>query len=81
MYTILTRSQCNFCDSAKALLNAQGEAYDVYNVQHADNRWMLKLMVMADLRTVPQVFAPSGEYIGGYTELKDYMLNKGKRDV
>jgi len=81
MYTILTRSQCNFCDSAKALLNNTGEAYDVYNVQHSDNRWMLKLMLKADLKTVPQVFSPSGDYIGGYTELKDYLLNEGRRDV
>lgn len=81
MYTILTRSQCNFCDSAKSLLIGAGETYDMYNVQHADNRWMLKLMVKAGLTTVPQVFAPSGEYIGGYTELKDYLLNEGKRDV
>lgn len=73
MYTILTRSQCNFCDSAKALLIDAGETYDMYNVQHADNSWILKLMVMSGLTTVPQVFDPSGEHIGGYTELKEHL--------
>ena len=73
MYTILTRSQCNFCDRAKALLIDAGETYNMYNVQHADNRWMLKLMVKAGLKTLPQVFDPSGEYIGGCTELKEHL--------
>lgn len=81
MYTILTRSQCNFCDAAKALLIGAGETYVMHNVQHPDSRWMLKLMKMADLKTVPQVFSPSGDYIGGYTELKEYLLTEGKRDV
>ena len=73
MYTILTRSQCRFCDKAKALLIDAGETYDLYNVEHTDNRWILKLMVMSGLKTVPQVFDPSGEHIGGYTELKEHL--------
>lgn len=75
MYTILTRSQCNFCDSAKALLDAAGHRFNTINVQHKDNAWVLNLMIKADLKTVPQIFKSSGELIGGYSELKQLMMD------
>jgi len=75
MFTILTRSQCNFCDSAKALLHSAGHRFNTINVQHKENAWVLQLMLKADLKTVPQVFKPSGEYIGGYTELSQLMMD------
>ena len=30
-YTIITRDQCNFCDTAKALLSGNGLRYKAYN--------------------------------------------------
>lgn len=76
MYTILTRSQCNFCDSAKALLDSTGHRFNTINVQHKDNAWVLNLMIKADLKTVPQIFKSSGELIGGYSELKQLMMDE-----
>lgn len=70
MYTIITRDQCNFCDSAKAMLKGRGFPYTEYNVQSQSSRWVLSLIKKAELTTVPQIFDPSGNYIGGYTELK-----------
>jgi glutaredoxin len=76
MYTIITRNQCNFCDAAKALLKGASLPYVTYNVQEASSKWVLTLVKQAGHTTVPQIFAPDGSYIGGYTELKDHLLNK-----
>jgi glutaredoxin len=70
MYTIITRDQCNFCDAAKAMLKGRSFPYTEYNVQSQSSRWVLSLIRKAELTTVPQIFDPSGNYIGGYTELK-----------
>lgn len=76
MYTIITRNQCNFCDTAKALLQSNNHEYKAYNVQDTDNKWVLTLMKGAGLTTVPQVFSPSGELIGGYKELELLLIEK-----
>jgi glutaredoxin 3 len=76
MYTIITRNQCNFCDAAKALLDGAGLGYSTYNVQDSSSKWVLTLAKQAGHTTVPQVFAPDGTHIGGYTELKEYLLNE-----
>jgi glutaredoxin len=70
MYTIITRDQCNFCDDAKALLRSRGFPYMEYNIQSASSKWVLTLLKRSSITTVPQVFNPKGELIGGYTELK-----------
>ena len=70
MYTIITRDQCNFCDAAKAMLKGGGFPYTEYNVQSQSSRWVLSLIKKANLTTVPQIFDGSGNYVGGYTELK-----------
>lgn len=76
MYTIITRNQCNFCDTAKALLQSNKHEYKAYNVQDTGNKWVLTLMKGAGLTTVPQVFSPSGELVGGYKELELLLIEK-----
>ncbi len=78
MYTIISRDQCNFCDAAKAMLKGRGYPYTEYNVQSQSSRWVLTLIKGAGMTTVPQIFDPSGNYVGGYTELKE-LLVKEKR--
>ena len=73
MYTIITRDQCNFCDSAKGLLKEAKQGYTEYNVQSDSSRWVLSLIKQAGHKTVPQIFSSDGTYIGGYTELKQLM--------
>ena len=72
MYTVITRNQCNFCDTAKALLKGAGQGYTEYNVQSDSSKWVLALMKQAGLKTVPQIFSSDGTHIGGYTELKEF---------
>jgi len=75
MYTILTRSQCNFCDSAKALLEGAGEEFRAINIQDPENKWVITLMRQSGLTTVPQIFTSGGGLVGGYTELKQRMVD------
>jgi len=74
MFTIITRDQCSFCDSAKALLKGADLHYTEYNVQSSSSKWVLTLIKQAGHTTVPQIFAPDGSHIGGYTELKAYLI-------
>ena len=74
MWVIITRNQCNFCDSAKALLKGKGYSFTTYNVQEPSSKWVLTLIKQAGYTTVPQIFDPDGKHIGGYTELKEYLL-------
>ena len=73
MYTVITRNQCNFCDTAKALLKGARQGYTEYNVQSLSSKWVLTLMKQANLKTVPQIFSSDGTHIGGYTELKEFL--------
>lgn len=72
MYTIITRDQCSFCDSAKALLKGANQGFIEYNVQTPSSKFLLSLMKSANIRTVPQIFASDGTHVGGYTELKAF---------
>jgi glutaredoxin len=73
MYTIITRNQCNFCDTAKKLLEASNQGYTEYNIQSESSKWVLSLLKQANITTVPQIFSTSGEHIGGYAELKNLL--------
>jgi glutaredoxin len=75
MYVIITRNQCTFCDAAKALLEGAKLPYTQYNVQSDSSKWVLTLIKKCGYKTVPQIFAPDGRHIGGYTELKEELLN------
>lgn len=73
MYVVITRDQCNFCDQAKALLKGANLNYVEYNIQSSSSKWLLYLLKRSSITTVPQVFNTEGTYIGGYTELKEYL--------
>lgn len=72
MWVIITRNQCNFCDSAKALLKGHNKDYVTYNVQEDSSKWLLSLLKFGNIKSVPQVFTNKGEHIGGYTELVEH---------
>lgn len=70
MYYVLTRPDCVWCDKAKRLLEEKGEAYTASSL--TDNPFLFRLMMKANLRTVPQIWE-NAEYIGGYTELVEHL--------
>lgn len=73
MYVIISRNQCNFCDTAKELMKAHGINYVEYNIQSTSSQWLLHLLKRSSITTVPQIFNSAGSHIGGYTELKEYL--------
>jgi len=75
MWVVIGRSQCNFCDTAKELLKAKGYSYTEYSVDSPSSKWLLSLIKQAGFTTVPQIFKPDGKHVGGYTELKEYLLD------
>ena len=81
MYVVISRSQCNFCDTAKALLSSRGLPYKEFKVDDPAHRWLLTLIRQAGYTTVPQIFSQAGSHIGGYTELKEYLDDSGKEKV
>lgn len=80
MWVIVTRDQCNFCDTAKAMMKGAGIPYVEYNVQSSSSKWVLTLLKMSGLTTVPQIFKPDGTLIGGYTELKEHFIETSPQE-
>jgi glutaredoxin len=80
MYVIISRDQCNFCDSAKALLKGKGLPYIEYNIQSPSSKWLLYLLKRSSITTVPQIFNTKGTDIGGYTQLKEWLDDKGQKE-
>ena len=74
MYVIITRDQCNFCDTAKQMMKGAHIQYVEYNVQSNSSRWLLDLIKKAGYTTVPQIWDSAGQHIGGYTELKQLLI-------
>lgn len=72
-YVVLGKTQCNFCSDAKTMLRGRGLAYVSYTLDDPSSRWLLTLIREAGMTTVPQIFNPQGEHIGGYTELKEIL--------
>ena len=70
MYYILTRNDCDFCEKAKQLLVDDGVPYSQTNI--LADPVIIKLMIVAGLKTVPQIWCEN-EYIGGYNELREHL--------
>lgn len=69
MTTIVwSKYHCPFCDQAKALLERKGIDFEERKIGDGYTREDL-LEAIPTARTVPQIIM-NGEYIGGFTELK-----------
>lgn len=70
-YVIIGTPTCSYCQQAKARLMDKYSDYEYYDL--TKNPWLLELFKMSNLKTVPQVFSPEGDLIGGYEDLVTYM--------
>ena len=68
MIEIYGKTQCPFCDKAKALCERSGEDY-VYKQLGTDFEREEMLETFPGARTFPQIIV-DGNKIGGYTELE-----------
>lgn len=73
MFYILTQPNCSWCDKAKELLEKKGEGYKAFS--HTEHVMLRKLMLSANMRTVPQVWC-EGKHIGGYEDLVKWFDNQ-----
>lgn len=73
--------RCVFCDNAKRLLDVKKQPYEFVNVMPEkgvfDDEKIAQLLAKLGREskiglTMPQVFAPDGSHIGGFTELREY---------
>jgi glutaredoxin len=80
MWIVLGRTQCNFCDAAKVLLKGRGYTYTSYSLDSPSSRWLLTLIKEAGMTTVPQIFNPQGDHVGGYTELKELLDGSSEKE-
>jgi glutaredoxin len=70
-YVIIGTPTCSYCQQAKALLMNKYSDYEYHDL--TKKPWLLELFKMSNLKTVPQVFSPEGDLIGGYEDLATYM--------
>lgn len=73
-YIMLTQDNCRYCTAAEGLLTRYGHEVDKYDVQ--DQGVALLVAMLKCTNTVPQIYGPDGEFIGGYTELKEHLNEK-----
>lgn len=73
-YTVIGQIGCEPCKKAIQALYDSGETFVEVKFLH-NNEHLKTLLGMAGLKTVPQVFTPAGEHIGGYTDLVAYLEN------
>lgn len=78
MYTVYGKQGCTFCEKAEDLLNQLGLEYEYkelgVDILAADFKRMFVENYNQVVTTVPQILH-EGDYVGGYTELKE-TLNK-----
>lgn len=76
-YVIIGQPDCVYCQKAKALLMEKYSDYEYHDI--TVDRWLLTFMKMSKLKTVPQVFTPEGDLIGGYEELEAHIQSMETR--
>lgn len=70
-FQVISTKTCKFCKEAVNLLEAEDLDYEVTYLE--DDPRLKTLVAMAKLTTVPQIFRPDGELIGGFSHLKGYI--------
>lgn len=73
MWVVLSRPDCPWCDKAVNLL----DACELIDLTDKDYAWIRKLLLSTGVKTVPQIFSPEGDHIGGYHDLVRYLEKNG----
>lgn len=74
---VYSKPACVYCEKAKALLLRLGLEYTVKVVSKDLSLEELFKVLGKQVRTIPQIVIDS-KHIGGYNELIEYFINKGK---
>jgi len=74
---VYSKPACVYCEKAKALLTRLGYEYTVKVVSKDLSLEELFKELGKQVRTIPQIVIDS-KHIGGYNELVEHFINKGK---
>ena len=74
MYTIYTTPLCGYCSAAKNLLNSHNQEYIAVDLNTQEKKEEFK--GTTGFKTVPQIYGPDNEHIGGYDDLKKNLENR-----
>ena len=66
-FTLISQAGCRYCRKAIFHLQHTERTVKVYDIDELP--WLKTLIGQAGHKTVPQIFSPTGEYIGGFDEL------------
>lgn len=77
---IYGRSNCQWCDAAKNLLDRKGWAYTYYNLMAMEPIDAQCIVNKSGMRTVP-IVKVDDIYIGGYDQLEGYIRGVENREV
>lgn len=69
MYKVIGQDNCPYCVKAKNLLASKDLPVEYFDIGKPDNAWLKSLFIQAGFTTVPQIYGPEGEAIGGYDDL------------
>ena len=69
MFTVYSSPDCAWCTKAKKLLEEKGLAYVCESTKNPETMRIIRQM---GYTTIPQIWDGSN-YVGGFTELKDYL--------
>lgn len=76
LFEIYGRSNCQWCDNAKTLLDSKGLKYNYYDIEKDSKALSEFKFIFRGAKTVPQIL--TGAYdevtvIGGYTDLVEWL--------
>ena len=74
---VYSKPSCVYCDKAKSLLKQLGYDYEEKIVTKDLTLEQLFEALGKQVRTIPQIVIDE-KHIGGYNELKEYFVDKGK---
>ena len=77
-FTVISRANCGWCEKVMEELVNAGQKPIVHYVDK--DPAIRTLMLLAGLKTVPQVFSPDGYLIGGYTETAKWLIEDALDD-
>jgi glutaredoxin 3 len=86
MYKVFTKPNCVFCTKAKTLLDNLNMTYETYGLGQStegeDGKYTVTIdqmfeMIGKQVRSMPQIMIDD-KHIGGYTDLREYLINEGK---
>ena len=72
-FTIYSKPNCTFCAKAKVLMQNNNLQY--FEVDLTQDQKTLDRLKELGCRTVPQIFSPEDEHIGGYDDLVKFVEN------